>query len=96
MIRQSGDIWYCLECDTQGMGTPEYCNACGIHKSTDEVIEVDTKTCPKCKKVWPAISEQSVAIDKKGKCIGCMIRDGDKIQMDPYEFGVKKEKNNEN
>ena len=42
--------------------------------------------CPKCNKDWLDNSEQSIAIQKRGKCIACIIKDKEKIEMNPYEF----------
>ena len=46
--------------------------------------------CPKCGKEWPDDCEQAVAIEKRGKCIGCIIKDGETFEIDPYEFEPKK------
>jgi len=49
--------------------------------------------CPKCKSEWEEYPcEQSVAIEKRGKCIKCLIKDKEEIQTKPYEFQLEEEK----
>lgn len=42
--------------------------------------------CEHCERVWPRGCEQAVAIRKRGKCICCIVKLGERIEMDPYEF----------
>lgn len=44
--------------------------------------------CPVCKKEWKLETEQSIAIRKRGKCIDCLIKNNEHIEMEPYEFAV--------
>lgn len=42
--------------------------------------------CPECERRWPLICEQSIAIDKRGKCIPCIIDDTDEPEIEENEF----------
>lgn len=44
--------------------------------------------CPSCDREWPKNSEQYAAVVKRGECIVCIVEQGGRIQMDPYEFEV--------
>jgi len=46
--------------------------------------------CPVCKD-WDYTEEceQTIAILKRGMCIGCLVELGEPIQIDPYEFNTK-------
>jgi len=47
-------------------------------------------TCPVCAREWPDdISEQAIAVEKRGKCIVCIVEAEEHIEMNPYEFAVK-------
>lgn len=52
------------------------------------VIDIETKQCPVCDRQWPERSEQGLAVQKRGKCIICIVEAGQNICMDPYEFGA--------
>jgi hypothetical protein len=49
-------------------------------------MKPQTVECPFCKQVFLVPSDQDIAIQKRGKCIGCLIIAGEPIDMEPYEF----------
>jgi len=58
-----------------------------IDKQTVEAGAAEEVKCPKCLRTWDKIPcEQSVAIEKRGKCIVCISLSGESICSDPYEF----------
>ena len=51
----------------------------------------ETDPCPVCKRKWPTGCEQAIAVEKRGKCIVCLIANDEHIEMNPYEFQTEKE-----
>ncbi len=47
-----------------------------------------TMICPVCERVWPEGCEQAIAVEKRGKCICCIAKAGERIETDPYEFSM--------
>lgn len=41
----------------------------------EKTTEIPTKTCSKCEREWPEISEQCVFLDMYGECYSCAINE---------------------
>lgn len=62
-----------------------------------EVLKNIKTKCPKCRREWDEFPcEQSIAIEKRGKCIQCIIDDKEPINIKPYEFQIKGDENGSN
>ena len=39
------------------------------------MMKVDVQVCPECERIWPAISEQGIFVERYAKCFSCVIQE---------------------